>query len=261
MGAQCQGYCVPTNQYAFEIDTQLLKTDYKPLQANELVEATRLELGPGQPLQVDKRQSSLREHSLFEDKVSLASLMIIVKIQRSFRRGLARIRKERAEAERPKMKYFTEQDYKETLTGDRIESKVKEIRPKYQYKSGATYEGEWTGGFRHGQGTMVWPDGTSYTGNWGHGEPSSKGTFVYPNGDKYEGSWSSNLMNGFGRFTHVSGTVYTGQWKNGKQHGNGHETWSDGSEYIGQYSSGRKEGLGIFKWPDGSSYIGEWVAN
>lgn len=51
---------MPTNQYQFEINTQLLKTDYKPL-SEELVQATRLELGPGLPLEVLKRESFLRE--------------------------------------------------------------------------------------------------------------------------------------------------------------------------------------------------------
>lgn len=59
------------------------------------------------------------------------------------------------EAERPKMKYFTEQDFKETLTGERVDSKkVPEVRAPYTYKSGAVYTGEWVGGFRHGKGTM-----------------------------------------------------------------------------------------------------------
>lgn len=40
----------------------------------------------------------------------------------------------------------------------------KERRPIYTFKSGATYIGEWVGGFRHGQGKQVWIDGASYEG-------------------------------------------------------------------------------------------------
>lgn len=53
------------------------------------------------------------------------------------------------EAERPKMKYFTEADFKETLTGEKVDSKkIPEARSTYKYKSGSFYTGEWVGGFR-----------------------------------------------------------------------------------------------------------------
>lgn len=41
---------------------------------------------------------------------------------------------------------------------------VRETRPKYTFKSGATYEGEWVGNKRDGRGTQVWPDGAKYDG-------------------------------------------------------------------------------------------------
>ena len=37
----------------------------------------------------------------------------------------------------------------------------------YRYRtSGATYNGQWLGGFRHGHGIMQFRDGATYEGNW-----------------------------------------------------------------------------------------------
>lgn len=33
-------------------------------------------------------------------------------------------------------------------------------------KTGAKYEGQWLGGFRHGQGKMTFKDGATYEGEW-----------------------------------------------------------------------------------------------
>ena len=34
----------------------------------------------------------------------------------------------------------------------------------YTFKTGATYTGQWIGGFRDGFGVQVWPDGARYEG-------------------------------------------------------------------------------------------------
>ena len=34
----------------------------------------------------------------------------------------------------------------------------------YTFKTGATYSGQWIGGFRDGFGVQVWPDGARYEG-------------------------------------------------------------------------------------------------
>jgi hypothetical protein len=38
------------------------------------------------------------------------------------------------------------------------------VYKNYTYKSGANYNGEWKGGFRHGKGTMNYVDGAKYEG-------------------------------------------------------------------------------------------------
>lgn len=59
----------------------------------------------------------------------------------------------------------------------------KEVRKPYLYKTGAKYTGEWLGGFRHGFGTMEWPDGASYQGQWLQGKAEGYGRFLHVNGD------------------------------------------------------------------------------
>lgn len=67
------------------------------------MQATRLELGPGLPLEVLKRESFLRESVQIDLNAYKGSLQIITKIQRSFRKSLACKRKEQVEAEKPRI--------------------------------------------------------------------------------------------------------------------------------------------------------------
>jgi hypothetical protein len=53
------------------------------------------------------------------------------------------------------------------------------------YKTGSTYNGEWRGGFRDGNGTMTWIDGAKFEGLWEIGMASGQGTFVHIDGDVY----------------------------------------------------------------------------
>ena len=118
----------------------MTKTSHKPLETHELQHG-KLELGPGQPIQAHNRESSLLERSNFT--VAPSSLFIILKIQKQFRRNIAKLRRDRLEAERPKLKYFTEEDFKETFSGSKVyekDGKVEE-RPAYKFKSGAVYTG------------------------------------------------------------------------------------------------------------------------
>lgn len=61
------------------------------------------------------------------------------------------------------------------------------IPMQFTYKSGAIYNGEWLGGFRHGKGKMKWLDGTIYEGEWSYGQAYGQGKFIHINNDTYEG--------------------------------------------------------------------------
>ena len=58
-----------------------------------------------------------------------------------------------------KAKYFTSAEGKETV-GTLPYSKFVATHASFRYQSGATYEGEWLGGLRHGTGVMTWSEGT-----------------------------------------------------------------------------------------------------
>ena len=51
----------------------------------------------------------------------------------------------------------------------------REKRPTYTFKTGATYDGEWIGGFRDGYGVQKWPDGAQYEGQWKDNRAHGKG--------------------------------------------------------------------------------------
>ena len=88
-------------------------------------------------------------------------------------------------------KYFTDLEQRETLSG-RFRSNQKSVFKKYEYKNKAVYLGEWKGGFRHGKGTMEWPDGAKYEGSWEFGQAVGEGKFLHADGDIYEGLRLSN---------------------------------------------------------------------
>jgi len=56
---------------------------------------------------------------------------------------------------RGKKKYFTEEEFWETISPRKIFNfDAKIMQKEYEYKSGAVYNGSWKGGFRHGYGVM-----------------------------------------------------------------------------------------------------------
>jgi hypothetical protein len=86
--------------------------------------------------------------------------------------------------------YFTPDDLKSRLTVSTLANKKKRGE-KFVFSSGGIYKGEWLGGFRHGSGSMQWPDGAHYQGSWSFGYPFGFGKFVHVDGDCYSGEWKS----------------------------------------------------------------------
>ena len=110
-------------------------------------------------------------------------------------------------------KYFNQDEAKETLRGI-YDKGAPIVSRKYRYRSGAVYNGQWIGGIRHGQGTMVWLDSARYEGQWDYNQASGSGKFIHVDGDIYEGKWLNNQANGFGVYTRMNGARYSGNWKN-----------------------------------------------
>lgn len=75
-----------------------------------------------------------------------------------------------------KKKYFLEEEFYETIDKNNhlsiqlIKKADSLVTRNYQYNcTGAQYEGQWLGGFRHGRGTMTWSDDAKYEGEWSLG--------------------------------------------------------------------------------------------
>ena len=80
-------------------------------------------------------------------------------------------------------------EFKETLSNVKSQSPLTTTQnsKEYNYTSGASYMGQWCGGFRHGHGFMKWPDGATYEGQWSWNHACGKGKFRHTSGDIYEG--------------------------------------------------------------------------
>lgn len=97
------------------------------------------------------------------------------------------------------MKYFTSSEFRETIGSSIYDARTRrERRAKYTYQSGATYTGEWRGGFRDGHGEQTWQDGAKYIGDWEMGKAHGKGRFIHLDGDVYDGEWRNDRANGYG---------------------------------------------------------------
>lgn len=59
------------------------------------------------------------------------------------------------------------------------------FRPKFTFRTGATYEGQWKGNMRHGFGVQTWVDGASFTGQWVESFAEGLGRFTHADGDLF----------------------------------------------------------------------------
>jgi hypothetical protein len=109
------------------------------------------------------------------------------------------------------------------------------------YTTGSTYSGEYRISayglkYRHGQGTMIFPDGAKYIGEWQNDKKHGQGTHAVP------GEWK-----------------YVGEWIDDRMHGQGTLTWPDGQKYVGAFKDDKKHGQGVITWLNGDEYVGEWI--
>ena len=72
---------------------------------------------------------------------------------------------------RSKEHTYLDWDCRETISNKVLDIDQDLIVKTHNYKSGSIYNGEWLGGFRHGNGTIKYPDGSHYKGEWNIGKP------------------------------------------------------------------------------------------
>merc|ERR1719247_127878 len=102
------------------------------------------------------------------------------------------------------------------------------------------YNGEMSGGYRHGQGKMVFANGSKYTGGWMHDLPHGEGALEnvknISEGRRYseDGELVPKKTEG-GRSYEGS---YEGQWVDGVPHGVGSALLWDHCRYQGEWALG-----------------------
>lgn len=86
----------------------------------------------------------------------------------------------------------------------------------HTYTNGDHYEGEWSQGERHGQGTLrQQASGQVLSGSFCCNKLHGHGAIAYPNGDRFEGEFKNGVKHGHGVCKIGYGTVVEGEWING----------------------------------------------
>ena len=98
-----------------------------------------------------------------------------------------------------------------------------EVRKRKYHGSGATYDGQWLGGFRHGRGKMTFRDGAAYEGTWYLGRAHGLGTFTHVKGETYDGEWADDMHHGKGVSIHVNHFRFEGTFRRNVSDGVGTE--------------------------------------
>ncbi len=125
--------------------------------------------------------------------------------------------------------------------------------------AGATYEGTWQNGVRHGSGTQEYADGGRFQGFWLEGLRSGLGNMRYADGSTYSGDWVADKRQGFGVLNGRRGSHYDGSWQADKRHGYGTEFHPNYVRYEGMWAAGKRHGFGLEIRPDGATYRGQWI--
>lgn len=94
----------------------------------------------------------------------------------------------------------------------------------------------------------------SYNGQWTRGQRHGQGSCTFSGGVRYVGSWQYGKRHGMGKEISVNGDVYTGQYKEGWKHGEGTHCHRAIVTKC-NYKMGRKEKCQ--KWEADGSYRGE----
>eukprot|EP00922_Rhytidocystis_sp_ex-Travisia-forbesii_P017971 GHVS01026777.1.p1 GENE.GHVS01026777.1~~GHVS01026777.1.p1 ORF type:complete len:269 (+),score=12.01 GHVS01026777.1:529-1335(+) len=109
-------------------------------------------------------------------------------------------------------------------------------RPRVTFRDGRTYEGQWRGSMRHGDGK----------------ECSKLGDFTY------EGQFREDMYHGFGTMRWSNGSKYIGNFRENQKHGWGHEFYPHGESYQGCFHNGQIDGYGTYYFKDGTTISGQW---
>lgn len=138
-----------------------------------------------------------------------------------------------------------------------IQSSVPESGPM-KYKDGSTYQGQYYGGKRQGQGRQVWKDGSVYEGYWANDMCHGKGRVIHSDGEYYIGNWVEDRADGSGELKTAQGNYYKGDFRGDKKDGRGLEKVTDGTVYEGEFYKGKRHGQGMITFPNKQIYVGDF---
>jgi len=118
--------------------------------------------------------------------------------------------------------------------GSRLHAKVEGygicLAPN-QVRVGSFHEGRQTG-----NGVLFWKDGATYEGEFLNGRRHGRGKQV-EGPVTHEGEWVEGEMTGTGSSMCSDGTMYQGDYLKGDWHGKGNITWPDGFNYNGEWEN------------------------
>lgn len=101
--------------------------------------------------------------------------------------------------------------------------------------------------------TFQFPSGATYTGQYSGTKKHGQGYWLHPEGDRYEGQFECNKHNGWGVYIiGPSGKKYVGEWRDGKMDGVGVYFFnSQETEYfVGVYRNDVKHGIGMYHFSE-----------
>ena len=126
------------------------------------------------------------------------------------------------------------------------------LHGKGEYVSKAfKYEGEFSEGLKHGEGTYVWDNGDRYEGRFASDRPDGRGKYQFANGDSYEGEVRQGVIVGRGSYASKNGDVFDGSFAGGKPQGVGVYRFASGDRYEGEMDQGKPQGKGRYHSKNG----------
>ena len=147
--------------------------------------------------------------------------------------------------------------------GDFISGKMEGFGIYYSSKYKYKYTGEFFDNKFDGKGKIIYEQSDIYNyyeGNFSEGYMHSSGNLIFNDGSCYKGNFNKNYFEGNGIFIFTNGRKYNGSWKKNRMDGVGVFTWEDGTKYKGQYKNNIKEGNGVYSF-GANLYDGSWVDN
>jgi hypothetical protein len=108
------------------------------------------------------------------------------------------------------------------------------------------YTGEFSAGYYHGKGKLLYNDGLTYNGGWNMSKREGQGEYISVQGWKYSGTWVADNMSGTGLYTFKDGSTYNGNFADNLKSGQGTRTFANGEIYEGNWDNDQINGQGKY---------------